>query len=98
MKRIILPLLLGGALTFQGTGAAAAMMRCHGRIVSTGDPQALVLARCGPPAYRQILSGGAGSRAILVEEWTYFQGPNRFIKTLRFVGGQLVDIVTGKRQ
>lgn len=74
------------------------MWRCDGQIVSTGDPPALVLARCGPPHYRQILSGGAGSRATLVEEWTYFQGPNRFIKILRFVDGRLVAIETGKRQ
>ncbi len=74
------------------------MWRCHGRIVSTGDPPALVLARCGPPAYRQVLTGGEGSTGLVVEEWTYFQGPNRFIKVLRFVGGRLVNIETGKRQ
>jgi len=76
----------------------AALWRCQGKIISTGDPPALVLARCGPPAFRQTLSGGAGSRGVLVEEWTYLQGPNRFIKVLRFVNGRLVNIETGKRQ
>jgi hypothetical protein len=99
MERIIVALVAGVVLPFSLATAHASMWRCGGgKIVATGDPPALVLARCGRPAYRQVLSGGRGSEGLVVEEWTYLQGPNQFIKILRFEGGRLVNIETGKRQ
>ncbi len=65
-------------------------LQCPSGLVSIGDKIADVLSNCGTPASR--------SPAFLQSEtMTYNFGPTDFIYTMRFEGGQLVQIVQGDR-
>lgn len=65
-----------------------------------------LLGRCGEPAARESWLERTGPRfhdrrrpggVVLVEEWTYLFGSNRFRRHMRVVGGRVVDIRTGGR-
>ena len=80
-----------------GDALATGAMRCGQWVISSGDSIVTVISRCGEPLYKEVISGGEGSRGQRVEQWTYSQGPNRFIKILEFRSGILVSIRSGKR-
>lgn len=76
---------------------------CEGGIVSTDDRSSDVLAKCGPPDFRdshqeevvQRLGDTKRKVYINVEEWTYNLGPNQFIRIVVLKNGRIVEIRTG---
>ncbi len=97
-------LLLVGMLLLAGDSWA---FRCGSDLIRPGDRQIEVLAACGEPVSRygweEIRSGRFsrygrywdGVAKIQVEEWVYNQGPQYFLRILRFENGALVKIDTG---
>jgi len=86
-----------------GISVDAFAMRCGDRLVSRGDTKAEVLMKCGEPSFSEVIAIEAGpgigfsTLKVPVEQWTYNQGPNTFLKILTFKGGKLVDIGDGER-
>lgn len=74
--------------------AMADSMRCGNKLVSRGDRAFEVAAKCGEPAYRDLVGYTLGSydrREFKMEEWVY--GPdNGMLKILTFEGNRLVRI------
>ena len=75
-------------------------MRCDQRLVSVGDSEATILARCGTPASAETertnrRSHGAVRRCI-IDRWTYDRGPSGFVRTLRFEDGVLAGVEVGR--
>jgi hypothetical protein len=76
---------------------------CEGGIVSTDDRSSDVLAKCGPPDFRdshqeevvQRLGDTKQKVYINVEEWTYNLGPNQFIRIVVLKNGRIAEIRTG---
>ena len=80
--------------------ATADTMRCNGRLVSTGDRMYLVRERCGEPDVKVIQSAVyAGHRGYIPdrEQWQYNLGPNRRMRFVDFVDGELRRVRTGPR-
>ena len=85
-------------------------MRCGTRLVGEGDGKDKVRTLCGEPTSISFAGyvGGPGYTnapyentypwpgwtTVPVEIWTYNFGPNKLLRTLRFVGDQLDDIQT----
>jgi len=89
--------------------AHADALRCGTRLVSEGDTRAQVEARCGAPVdiirrtrlappviWRHGRPWRVGNDAIevVVEEWTYNLGPQRFMRRVRFEDGLVVAVDT----
>lgn len=89
--------------------AGADALRCGARLVAEGDTRAAVESRCGPPAdvvRRTRLAPaivwrdgrpyrvGHGLIDVVVEEWFYDFGPQRFVRRVRFEDGVVVRIDT----
>lgn len=103
-------MLLCGTLAAWLPGLAPAdALRCGTRLVSEGDTRAQVEARCGAPAditrrtrlaapiiWRHGRPYRVGDSAIevVVEEWTYNLGPQRFMRRVRFEDGVVVAVET----
>jgi len=72
--------------------------RCGNKLVSEGDHQYDVLAKCGEPDYRErrpaAILPGVGPVDV-TETWYYNPGTNRLIRILRFHRGRLRTIETG---
>jgi len=86
-------------LLFTATGSQAATQMdtfaCRNGIVSRGDVQAEVLAKCGPPSFAAQRDEAVPDRAVrfvTVEEWTYNRGPNEFMYLVRFVNGRVARL------
>ncbi len=90
---------------FWGLGYSdyAQAMRCGTRLVSTGDIDVQVQARCGEPYWRsqrrEFVSFGVGGpvelrREIIEDIWYYNFGSNSLIRMLRFRDGTLYQIDT----
>ena len=81
-----------------GSHAATQMetLLCRGGIVSRGDVQAQVLAKCGPPVFAsqrdEVLFEHRVRSIAAIEEWTYNFGPNEFMYLVRFVNGRVARI------
>lgn len=78
--------------------------QCDDHVISVGDSKMDVLTKCGEPFYKDSHTeelkerfSGSGSREItvMVEEWTYNFGPQRFTRIITFRNGRVVDIRTG---
>jgi hypothetical protein len=69
---------------------AASQMNCGSALVKLGDGKTEVLAKCGEPDYREIVSGGYEDKR---EIWVYRFGSTKFAHTLTFTGFRLDDIV-----
>ncbi|MCJ7558361.1 MAG: DUF2845 domain-containing protein [Gammaproteobacteria bacterium] len=82
--------LLLGLLLMASTSHAASEMNCGSALVKLGDGKTEVLAKCGEPDYREVISGGNDSKR---EIWVYRFGTSRFVHTLTFTGFRLDDIV-----
>jgi len=79
-------------------------LRCGSLLVNIGDYKLEVLRKCGEPLftdsrieYRAIRLYGSGLELervvpVIIDEWTYDFGPNRFVRLLRFENGRLVDV------
>jgi hypothetical protein len=88
---LLLPMLLAGG------AANADIMRCDGKVVSTGDRSFEVLRRCGEPSFRDEWDEYLAYHHLPsahVEEWYYNFGPSRLVHVLRFRNGRLTDIDT----
>lgn len=59
---------------------SAASMRCGTDIVNVGDPEVVVLQKCGPPTYKQA------------DQWIYDRGPGSFLKIVVFGLGKVLFI------
>jgi len=87
-----------------GKGAAPAQRECTEQVLSVGDSKSDVAAKCGDPFLKDVHqeefgerleNGGVRKTFVVVEEWTYNLGPNRFTRILTFRNSKLVDIRTG---
>ena len=101
-KYLTLGLLLSLALPFQATYA----LRCGSRLVLVGDHSTEVLRLCGEPesvkewvvtrTHRSNRSRPYGPSSVestvLIEEWLYNFGRQRFMQLLRFENGRLKKI------
>lgn len=100
MRKIIL--LLGLFLYLFAPAVWA--LRCGSLLVDTGDYKLEVLRKCGEPVFtdsrielRYVKLYGSGLELgqyvpVMIDEWTYDFGPNRFVQLLRFENGRLEDI------
>lgn len=79
-------------------------MRCDGRVISSGDRDFQVQARCGAPAWsdrysEMLVSGIDGPLERRVERvherWVYNFGPHKLVQHLHFVDGRLERVETG---
>lgn len=104
MKRIpylILGLILVSAIHASASDFQSDSIFCNGRIILIGDSAGSVLERCGPPAYstqreqnilEQIGSGLAVINTIIIDDWTFNFGPNRFQYRLILKNGRVSRI------
>jgi len=79
------------------SAAYADNFRCpNGNIVSTGDSLSTVAIKCDAPTFVTRSEEPARHRGNSVhtedEEWTYNEGPHRFIHTLVFHNGTLIEV------
>lgn len=89
--------------------AAADALRCGTRLVTEGDTRAQVEARCGTPVditRRSRLAApiiwrhgrpyrvGDSAVEVVIEEWTYNLGPQRFMRRVRFEDGRVIAVET----
>lgn len=81
-------------------------MRCNGKVVSVGDLKSDVIAKCGNPTFSNIISFETKEETFgnkintvetPVEQMTYNQGPNTFLKILTFKEGKLIKIEDGEK-
>jgi hypothetical protein len=69
--------------------ARADSMICERGLVSTGDHQSVVLAKCGEPQFHRVISTGENSGRA-EEHWGYFIDKQRIFI---FINGFLSSIV-----
>ena len=69
--------------------------KCGNRVVETGDVKAVVLARCGEPLFKEVISADDERK---IEQWTYkSRGYRSYVRVLTFRGGRLARIDIGDR-
>jgi len=78
-RMLLLAALILGALC-HARPASAASMRCGEDIVNVGDPEFVVLQKCGPPTYKQG------------DQWIYDRGAGSFLKIVVFGLGKVLFI------
>ncbi|ABC82444.1 DUF2845 domain-containing protein [Anaeromyxobacter dehalogenans] len=93
------------ALLAPSAHAGESSLRCDGGTVELGASRLDLLARCGEPALRDareiersvlVIAGRASQDSVvLVEQWTYNHGPQRFIDLVTVEGGRVVAIERG---
>lgn len=98
MRRTRLLLIL---LVLVAVAGPAQALRCGNRLVTVGDFDVQVLARCGEPYWvhsrSNLLVAGIDSplqwrQEQVVQDWYYNFGPRHLVRRLRFVDDQLVAI------
>lgn len=82
--------------------AGQTTMRCENKLVSLGESQGSIRAKCGSPqdsAYSGTTCtwGIASASCQPVMTWTYNFGEGHFLQTLVFSGDKLVAIKQGDR-
>jgi hypothetical protein len=101
---LAIPLLLGlpGAARAEG-------LECRGRLVSEGDSKVDLLGKCGEPTRRDqreeeratLLFDPTSQTSVekrvrvVVEQWTYDQGSNRFVRFVTLENGKVRRVETG---
>jgi hypothetical protein len=89
----------------RGFTLAPGPQTCNFNGLSLGVTSAEVAAQCGEPDVKerryetitQPIAGGRRHISVSVDEWTFNLGPTRFIRTLTFRNGTLVEISTGEK-
>ena len=79
---------------------AADSLRCPRGLVVTGDPEFMVMERCGEPTGRsrslkQLRLGRGQWIEIPVEAWVYDFGPHRLLKRVWIENGVLTRVESG---
>lgn len=101
-----LALIVPVALILTLSTAPAHALRCGNRLVSKGDTQAELLAKCGEPTQKGLRREYAPVRIwdpylrdyrldhtiIYIEEWIYNFGPHRFMQSVQFQDGRVERI------
>jgi len=104
MKRIATCFVFFAIFGLVAESGASAIFECGRWLIEVGDTKPEVILRCGNPSWTEEWEEELFERIdrdvvrrifIHVDEWTYNLGPNRFMRTLRFRNGKLVDIKTG---
>jgi hypothetical protein len=98
MRTVILSSLL--MVLAPATARADSGFRCNsGRLVTVEDRMYEVLDRCGNPdlvghrvAARQV---GDDYVEVVLDEWIYDLGPARFVRTVIFENGRVIDVESG---
>ena len=71
-------------------------LKCGSRLVSLGDPQLVVLDRCGEPASRlsrtETRMRFGRPYYVTVDEWLYRFGSRDFARRALFENGRLVSV------
>lgn len=90
----------------RGFNPRAARRACEPYALDVGMSKYELVARCGEPAARDSWLAYGGSRfhrrhrlhgTVLVEEWTYTFGANRFRRYFRIINGRVVAIERGDK-
>jgi len=90
----------------RGFNESAVSNACEPYELEVGMSKYELLSRCGRPAARDSWFEHAGSRfhrrhdlrgRVLVEEWTYVFGSNRFRRYIRIIEGRVVAIERGDK-
>lgn len=77
---------------------------CDEQKIQRGDMKLDVLVQCGEPALKEerkeeiIEETDQDTKrkvTVIIEEWTYNLGPNRFMRVFTFRNGRVIDIRTG---
>lgn len=83
-------------LTSVAARAADDGLKCGSRLVSLGDPQLVVLDRCGEPASRMTRTETRMRLGrpyyVTVDEWLYRFGSRDFARRALFENGRLVSV------
>lgn len=88
-------LLIWTCLLVIGASTPSYALRCQNGLVQNGELKSEVIAKCGPPASKEVeLPQTRGDQiikgAVTIERWIY--GPmNGAYYYLRFIDGKLVD-------
>jgi hypothetical protein len=103
MKNALGNLMIIFALLCTGLSPAWAL-RCNNDLVGIGDHKLEVLQSCGEPVlidrweeYRKAHDNYYGHwypkiETVIIEEWSYNFGPNKFMRIIRFENGYLKNI------
>ncbi len=89
----IVALLLGAM-----SPAAADTLRCGSVLIQDGTEAAVVLAKCGEPASKQIIrepvyvQGAATGEVTERQIWSYYRGPGQFPAILQIADGVVQSI------
>jgi len=77
-QKLALILLLGFVFSLACTqgDAWADSMVCPKGVASTGDHQSEILAKCGEPQFRKVISTG-DNNSVVEEQWGYFISKRR---------------------
>jgi hypothetical protein len=74
--------------------------QCGNRLITLGDLKSEVLFVCGSPLlrdqHREVRGEGNARVTVLIDVWTYDAGPHRFLRTLTFENGRLVEILAAR--
>lgn len=79
-------------------------LSCDEHGFNLGDTRVAVLMQCGEPFWRDQRTeeliekqdnGTDRKTTVLIEEWTYNFGPNRFMRIITFRNGAMSDVRTG---
>lgn len=79
------------ALALAAGPTFADSLRCGPHLVRVGDLKPDVLAKCGEPEIKEVVSGADERR---VEQWVYRPGEFRFARVLTFKGLRVTRIET----
>jgi hypothetical protein len=78
--------------------------QCDEKNISLGDAEGEVFIKCGEPTWKdsrqeetieQIDADTKRKVTVMIDEWTYNLGPNKFVRIMIFRNDKLVDIKTG---
>ena len=94
MRAIIVLVVCLGSAAFADDG-----LRCGQRLVSVGELEDAVAAKCGPPAratqHVEWCDDSDACIRVTVDLWTYDRGPTEFVRTLRFENAILRHVFVG---
>jgi hypothetical protein len=94
MRAVIVLVVLLASKAFADDG-----LRCGQRLVSGGELEDSVAAKCGAPTratrYVESCDDSSACNFVVVDLWTYDRGPTEFVRTLRFENAILCHVFVG---